>query len=103
MQDQWGLDDLRDTFEDIHTITEHIDSSRNPGNTLSHANSVAIDDNVWRRGFRLDGYWHWLGRRARGIAGTSNHKVSSDAAGIVTPLYVGCDGWGHFDDQGSET
>jgi len=84
-------------LNDIHTTTEHIDSSRNPGNTLSHTNLVAIDDGpttntFWRRGFRPDGYWHWLGRRAREITGTSNHKVSSDAAGMVMLLNVVC--WG---------
>jgi len=90
MQDQWGLDDLG-TPSNSHTTTEHIDSSRNPGNTLSHTNSVAIDDGRLESGLppRRVLALAWmpsLGDFAR----TSNHKVSSDAAGMVLPLNVVC-------------
>jgi hypothetical protein len=53
------------------------------------------------RGFRLGEYWHWLGRRAREIAGTSNHKARNNVAGNDDAAQGGVPGWGHCGDQGS--
>ena len=53
------------------------------------------------RGFRLGEYWHWLGRRAREIAGTSNHKARNNVAGNDDAAQGGVLGWGHCGDQGS--